>query len=45
MITLTSYMSDGIKYYNVKRGKLYTLFGVYLNVKGEKGNQSGFLLK
>jgi hypothetical protein len=33
MITLTSYMSDGIKYYNVKRGKLYTLFGVYLNVK------------
>lgn len=33
MITLTSYRSDGIKYYNVKRGMLYTLFGVYLNVK------------
>jgi hypothetical protein len=29
-------MSDGIKYYNVKRGKLYTLFGVYLNVKAWK---------
>lgn len=31
-ITLTSYMSNGIKYYNIKPKKVYTLFGVYLNV-------------